>query len=87
MALSRSFKDTVKARAERDPEFRATLLGEAVEAFAAGDADSSSLLVKQGTRFPSKCGRPSGSRRTHLLVASRITAEVIELRLLCEKLS
>jgi DNA-binding phage protein len=46
MALSRSFKDTVKARADRDPEFRAALLGEAVEAFAAGDADSGKALIR-----------------------------------------
>lgn len=46
MALSRSFKDTVKARADRDPEFRAALLGEAVEAFAAGEADVGKALVR-----------------------------------------
>ncbi|PTE09512.1 DNA-binding protein [Mesorhizobium helmanticense] len=46
MALSRSFKETVKARAERDPEFRAALLGEAVEAFAAGEADTGKALIR-----------------------------------------
>lgn len=46
MVLSRSFKETVKARAERDPEFRAALLGEAVEAFAAGDADTGKALIR-----------------------------------------
>ena len=46
MALSRSFKDTVKARADRDPEFRVALLGEAVEAFAAGDADLGKALIR-----------------------------------------
>ncbi|MBA8881814.1 hypothetical protein [Phyllobacterium myrsinacearum] len=46
MVLSRSFKDTVKARAARDPAFRAALLGEAVEAFAAGDADSGKALIR-----------------------------------------
>ncbi|SDQ92634.1 DNA-binding prophage protein [Rhizobiales bacterium GAS191] len=46
MALSRSFKETVKARAERDPEFRAALLGEAVGAFAAGDADTGKALMR-----------------------------------------
>jgi DNA-binding phage protein len=46
MALSRSFKDTVKARADRDPEFRAALLGEAVEAFAAGEADIGKALIR-----------------------------------------
>ncbi len=46
MALSRSFKETVKARAARDPAFRAALLGEAVEAFAAGDADTGKALIR-----------------------------------------
>ncbi len=46
MTLSRSFKETVKARAARDPEFRAALLGEAVEAFAAGEADTGKALIR-----------------------------------------
>jgi DNA-binding phage protein len=46
MALSRSFKETVKARAARDPEFSAALLGEAVEAFAAGDDDTGKALIR-----------------------------------------
>ncbi len=46
MALSRSFKETVKARAARDPAFRAALLGEAVEAFAAGDAETGKALIR-----------------------------------------
>lgn len=46
MSLSRSFKETVKARAARDPAFRAALLGEAVEAFAAGEADTGKALIR-----------------------------------------
>lgn len=46
MALSRGFKETVKARAERDPAFRASLLGEAVEVFAAGDGDTGKALIR-----------------------------------------
>lgn len=46
MALSRSFKETVKARAERDPEFRAALLSEAVEALAAGDSETGKELMR-----------------------------------------
>lgn len=37
MSLTRSFKATVKARADRDPAFREALLTEAVEQFLAGD--------------------------------------------------
>lgn len=46
MPLSRNFKETVKARAERDPEFRAALLGEAMEAFIAGEADVGKALIR-----------------------------------------
>ena len=34
MTLTRDFKETIKARADRDPTFRAALLVEAVELFA-----------------------------------------------------
>ncbi len=40
MALTRSFKETVRARAQRDPEFRYALLQEAIEQFINGDVDS-----------------------------------------------
>src|SRR3954447_9091778 len=40
MALTRSFKETVKARAERDPAFRDALLTEAVDQFLAGDLNT-----------------------------------------------
>ena len=33
MALTRSFKETIKARADRDPEFRVAMLQEAIDAF------------------------------------------------------
>jgi hypothetical protein len=41
--LSRSFKDTVKARAARDPAFRAALLAEGVEVSAAGEISLASM--------------------------------------------
>jgi len=40
MALTRSFKETVRARAQRDPAFRDALLQEAIEQFINGDVDS-----------------------------------------------
>ena len=36
MPLTRDFKETVQARAERDPEFREGLLKEGVECLLAG---------------------------------------------------
>jgi DNA-binding phage protein len=46
MALTRSFKDTVKERAERDPKFRAALFTEAVEQMLAGDLDTGKAVLR-----------------------------------------
>ena len=37
MALTREFKDTVRARVKRDPAFRAALLREGIELLKVGD--------------------------------------------------
>jgi len=46
MALTRDFKDTVKARAERDPEFRIALLEEALDAFLNADLETGKVLLR-----------------------------------------
>lgn len=46
MVLTRSFKDTIKARADRDPEFRAALLRESVELMLGGDVETGRALVR-----------------------------------------
>jgi DNA-binding phage protein len=46
MALTRDFKDTVKARAERDPEFRVALLEEALDAFLDADLETGKVLLR-----------------------------------------
>ena len=46
MALTREFKQTVKARAERDPAFRAALLTEAVEQLLAGEVDTGKAVLR-----------------------------------------
>lgn len=46
MALSRSYSETVKSRADRDPGFRAALLSEAMEALNAGEADLGKALIR-----------------------------------------
>ena len=46
MALTREFKDTVKARADRDPEFRQALLVEAVELLLDGDVETGKALIR-----------------------------------------
>ncbi len=46
MALTRSFKETVKARAERDPDFRIALLREALDALLSADLDIGKALLR-----------------------------------------
>lgn len=46
MALTRDFKETVKARAERDVAFRDALLTEAVELLIAGDLEVGKALLR-----------------------------------------
>ena len=46
MALTRSFKETVKARVERDPEFRSALLTEAIELMLAGDLETGKSVLR-----------------------------------------
>ena len=46
MALTRDFKQTVQARARRDPAFREGLLKEGVECLLAGDIDTGKVLLR-----------------------------------------
>jgi DNA-binding phage protein len=46
MALTRDFKDTIKARAQRDPAFRRGLFEEAIEAFLSNDTETGKLLLR-----------------------------------------
>ncbi len=46
MALTRDFKETVRARAQRDPEFRRALLQEGVECLLSGDLDTGKVVIR-----------------------------------------
>jgi DNA-binding phage protein len=46
MPLTRSFKETVKARAQRDPDFRAALFTEAVEQMLSGDLETGKAVLR-----------------------------------------
>ncbi|HCP81546.1 MAG TPA: transcriptional regulator [Octadecabacter sp.] len=46
MPLTKSFKDTIKARAERDPEFRVGLFREAIEALLSDDLETGKVLLR-----------------------------------------
>jgi DNA-binding phage protein len=46
MALTRNFKETVKARADRDPAFREAMLTEALDLLLSGEADTGRLVLR-----------------------------------------
>jgi DNA-binding phage protein len=46
MALTKDFKETVKARMERSPKFRRALLREAIECLLSGDIDTGKAILR-----------------------------------------
>lgn len=46
MALTRDFKETIQARARRDPAFREALLREALESLLAGDVETGNAVLR-----------------------------------------
>ena len=46
MALTRDFKETVNARVQRDPEFAAALLDEAISLFLNGESETARLILR-----------------------------------------
>lgn len=46
MALTRDFKETIRARAARDPKFRKELLREGVECMLTGDTVTAKTLLR-----------------------------------------
>lgn len=46
MPLTKDFKDTVKARADRDPDFRVGLFREALEALLSDDLETGKVLLR-----------------------------------------
>lgn len=46
MPLTRDYRQTVRARAERDPDFAASLMNEAVSLFLSGDSETARLVLR-----------------------------------------
>ncbi len=46
MALTKDFTDTVRARAQSDPEFRGELLREAIQCLISGDLESGKAVLR-----------------------------------------
>jgi len=46
MTLTRDFKETILARAQRDPRFRQALFTEAIDAYLAGDTAAGKAMLR-----------------------------------------
>src|SRR5260370_28519836 len=46
MALTRDFKETIRARVKRDPGFRKALLREGIENFLSGDVETGKIMLR-----------------------------------------
>jgi DNA-binding phage protein len=46
MALTRDFKETIRARVRRDPGFRKALLQEGIENFLSGDVETGKIILR-----------------------------------------
>ena len=46
MALTREFKETIRARVERDPKFRKELLREGIECLLSGDIATAKTILR-----------------------------------------
>lgn len=75
MALTRDFKETIRACAERDPRFRKELLREGIDSMLSGDIATAKIILRdfinatigftelaEATRIPSK---PYADARPH----------------------
>ena len=70
MPLTRDFRETVKARADRDPEFRAGLYQEAVQAMLDGDFATAKILLRDfinATVGSARLGRDIGVPESQLM--------------------
>jgi hypothetical protein len=54
MPLTKDFRDTVRARVDRDPEFRAALFSEAVQAIIDDDLPTARILLRDFTNGHNK---------------------------------
>jgi DNA-binding phage protein len=64
MALTRDFKETIRARVERDPKFRKELLCEGVEAMVAGDVATAKSILRD--YINATVGFTELSEKTHI---------------------
>ncbi len=82
MPLTREFRQTIKARADADPSFRAALLSEAVELLLDGDVETGKAVLRNYVnatmgfeKLALETGRPAKSLMRMLSASGNPTAE------------
>jgi len=63
MPLTRDFKDTVKARMERSPNFRRAVLSEAIECLLARDVETGKVMLRDYINGTIGFEEPATARR------------------------
>lgn len=63
MALTRDFKETIRARVQRDAGFREALLREGIENFLSGDVETGKIILRDFIN--ATVGFPKLSKVTH----------------------
>ncbi|MGC1107466.1 MAG: hypothetical protein WA876_13095 [Candidatus Acidiferrales bacterium] len=63
MTLTRDFKETIRARVQRDPGFRKALLREGIENFLSGDVETGKIILRDFIN--ATVGFPKLSEITH----------------------
>jgi hypothetical protein len=63
MALTRDFKETIRARVKRDPGFRRALLQEGIENFLSGDVETGKIILRDFINATVGFGKLSGVTR------------------------
>lgn len=46
MTLTRHYEETIRARVQRDPDFRKALLREGIESFLSGDVEAGKIILR-----------------------------------------
>lgn len=68
MPLTHDFKETIRARAQREPKFRRALLVEAVECILSGDLETGKAVLREYVN--ATLGFQDLEKRTHIPVKS-----------------
>jgi hypothetical protein len=65
MALTRDFKETIRARVKRDPSFRAALTREGIENLLVSDVETGRIILRDFINARVGLGGAAGKRKSN----------------------